>query len=218
MPGKLKRVPLAADYGVTQREGNARVMFTNRIDGDKGSIYSQVTYTVYRDGDIGVSAAIDIDSNYVHLPRVGLSFTAPEGFKALHWYGRGPGESYCDRKLAAPVGRYSSSVEETHFPFVPVSHNGSHADTRWFALEDEDGSRITVEGSLFSFDVHHNTVEDYWNAYHEHELVRRDEVYINIDGAMAGIGGNMAWSTQLDPKHKVFAGKHHFEFLMSFTD
>ncbi|HZJ57847.1 MAG TPA: glycoside hydrolase family 2 TIM barrel-domain containing protein [Clostridia bacterium] len=217
MPGKLKRNPLAMDYGISQREGSARIAFTNRIDGDKGSIYSRVSYTVYRDGDIGVSAAIDIDSNYVHLPRVGLGFIAPEGFNTLHWYGRGPGESYCDRKLAAPVGKYSSSVEDTHFPFVPVSHNGSHADTRWFTLEDEDGSRITVKGSSFSFDVHHNTVEDYWNNYHEHELVRRDEVYINIDGAMAGIGGDMAWSTQLDPKHKVLADKHQFEFLMSFS-
>ena len=32
-----------------------------------------------------------------------------------------------------------------------------------------------------------NTVEDYWIAGHEHELIRREEVYINIDGAMAGM-------------------------------
>ena len=53
-------------------------------------------------------------------------------------------------------------------------------------------------------------------ANHEHELIRRDEVYISIDGAMAGIGGDMAWSTELDDKHKVFAGRHHLEFIMSF--
>lgn len=216
MPGKLKRQPLNMDYGISYKDGNAYVIFTNKITGDKGDIYSKVTYTIYKDGDIEVSAAVDIDSKYVHVPRVGLSFVAPKGFEKLHWYGRGPGESYCDRKLSAPVGEYKSTVEETHFPFVPVSHNGSHADTRWFSLKDHEGNSITIKGSLFSFDVHHNTVEDYWQASHEHELIRRDEVYINIDGAMAGIGGDMAWSDQLDDKHKVFAGKYHFEFIISF--
>ncbi len=216
MPGRLDRKPLDMDYGISAKDGSAYIVFTNRIVGDKGDIYSRVSYTVYRDGDVQVGAAIDIDSSYVHVPRVGLSFVAPEGFELLHWYGRGPGESYCDRKLSAPVGEYRSTVSDTHFPFVPVSHNGSHADTRWFTLEDKEGCSITVTGSLFSFDVHHNTVEDYWNADHDHELIPRDEIYINIDGAMAGIGGDMAWSSQLDDKHKVFAGKHIFEFIMSF--
>ena len=216
MPGKLKRQPLDVDYGISCKDGKAYVVFTNKVTGDKGDIYSQVSYTIYKDGDIVVSADMDIDSNYVHVPRIGLSFVAPKGFESLHWYGRGPGESYCDRKLSAPVGEYSTTVEETHFPFVPVSHNGSHADTRWFTLKDEEGNSITFSGALFSFDVHHNTVEDYLQANHEHELIRRDQVYINIDGAMAGIGGDMAWSTELDDKHKVFAGKHHFQFTISF--
>ena len=216
MPGKLERQALDMDYAVSRKGGNACVLFTNKLTGDKGDIYSQVSYTIYQDGDIMVRASIDIDSSYVHLPRLGLSFVAPKGFESLSWYGRGPGESYCDRKLSAPVGEYKTTVSQTHFPFVPVSHNGSHADTRWFTLEDEDGHSITFTGSLFSFDVHHNSVEDYWEASHEHELIRRDEVYINIDGAMAGIGGDMAWSTDFDDTHKVFAGKHHFEFIMSF--
>lgn len=216
MPGKLKRQALDMDYGISYKDGNAYVEFINKITGDKGDIYSKVTYTIYKDGDIAVSAIMDIDSSFVHVPRVGLSFVAPKGFESLHWYGRGPGESYCDRKLSAPVGEYKSTVEETHFPFVPVSHNGSHADTRWFTLKDDRGNSITIRGSLFSFDVHHNTVEDYWRASHEHELIRRDEIFINIDAAMAGIGGDMAWSTDLDDKHKVFAGKHHLEFIISF--
>ena len=216
-PGKLNRQPLEMDYGISAKDGSANIVFTNKISGDKGDIYSKISYRVYKDGGIQVNATIDIDSNFVHVPRVGIGFVAPKGFENLHWYGRGPGESYCDRKLSAPVGEYSSTVEDTHFPFVPVSHNGSHADTRWFTLRDKDGRSITFTGSLFTFDVHHNTVEDYWKTDHEHELIRREEVYINIDGAMAGIGGNMAWSTQLDDKDKVFAGKHCFEFYISFS-
>lgn len=216
MPGKLSRKPCGAVYGLHDSDGAARIIFTNEIAGDKGVIYSQISYTVYSDGDIEVNAVIDIDSGFVHIPRVGLSFVAAEGFEELSWYGRGPRESYCDRKLAAPVGKYRSTVESTHFPFIPVSHNGSHADTRWFTLENKNGGKITFSGAPFSFDTHHNTVEDYWNARHEHELLRRKEVYIHIDGAIAGIGGDMAWSTELNDKHKVHAGQHHFGFTIRF--
>ena len=94
----------------------------------QGRYIQQIAYTVYKDGDIRISVAIDMDNNYLHVPRVGLSLVAAKGFDSLKWYGRGPGESYCDRKLSAPVGEYQSTVEETHFPFVPVSHNGSHVD------------------------------------------------------------------------------------------
>ena len=82
MPGKLKRQPLNMDYGISYKDGNAYVIFTNKITGDKGDIYSKVTYTIYKDGDIEVSAAVDIGSKYVHVPRVG-SFVAPKGLNYI---------------------------------------------------------------------------------------------------------------------------------------
>ena len=216
LPGRLNRKPCDAIYRFLESTEVAQIIFTNAISGDKAAIYSQVSYTIYSDGDIEVNSTVDIDSAFVHVPRIGLGFIAAEGFDKLSWYGRGPRESYCDRKLVALVGKFTSTVESTHFPFVPVSHNGSHADTRWFTLENKNDGKIMFSGAQFSFNVHHNTVEDYWNASHEHELIRRKEVYINVDGAMAGIGGDMAWSTELADKHKVHAGEHHFKFIISF--
>jgi len=216
LPGKLKRNPTGVNYGFLDDAGSARIIFTNEISGDKGKIYSRLSYTIFNDGDIEVDAALDIDSAFIHLPRIGLCFVAAEGFNELCWYGRGPNESYCDRKLAAHIGKYTSTVEATHFPFVPVSHNGSHYDTKWLMLENLKVGKILISGSQFSFDVHHNTVGDYWDVLHEHELLRRKEVYINIDGAMAGIGGEMAWSTELDDRHKVHARKYQFGFIISF--
>jgi beta-galactosidase len=214
MPGKLERRAVRSASSLA--DGVARVEFENEIEGKAGMIRSRLTYTVYGDGEVEVEALADIDSAFVHVPRVGLDFTIAEGFERLSWYGRGPGESYCDRKLSAPVGSYVSTVEATHFPFVPVSHNGSHSDTRRFALESPSGGKLIVSGAPFSFDAHHNTVEDYWKARHEHELVRRKEIYLTIDGAMAGIGGDMFWSTELDEAHKVRAGQHRFGFRMRF--
>jgi beta-galactosidase len=114
-------------------------------------------------------------------------------------------------------------VEQTHFPFVPVSHNGGHVDTRHVTFVKQNGdngkkeSSIHIHGDgLFYFDAHHNTVEDYNNALHEHELIRRDEVYISIDGSHTGIGGDQAWSTIIDEKHLAKAGVHRTRFNVKF--
>ena len=154
--------------------------------------------------------------HYGLVPRVGLELVVPTGFEQLSWYGRGPEESYCDRKAACPVGNYACTVEETHFPFIPVSENGAHCDTRTLTLSDGEHT-LTVEGSLFSFDAHHNTIEEYRTVRHEHELHRHPETYLHIDGFRSGIGGDMAWSTEINPKDVLHAGDFRFGFVLRFA-
>jgi hypothetical protein len=218
-PGSLKRRVLDAEWSRRSDGQSISVVLRSRLDAADahGSVFTEVRYTVLADGSLDVDVTMDIDEVFVHVPRVGLQFIIPQGFEHLTWYGRGPGESYCDRKLAAPLGRYDSTVEATHFPFVPPSHNGSHADTRWLEIKTDDHRSLHVAGASFSFDIHHNTVEEYWQARHEHELVRHAESYLYLDGRMAGIGGNMAWSSEIDPKHLVPTGQYRFGFRMRMT-
>ena len=211
-PGSLKRSVLAAEWSCRSDGRSVSVVLRSQLTGEKGAVITEVRYTVLTDGSIDVDVKMDVDEAFVHVPRIGLQFVIPQGFEQLAWFGRGPGESYCDRSLSAPVGRYESTVEATHFAFVPPSHNGSHADTRWLEVKDADNRRLQVSGAPFSFNVHHNTVEEYWQARHEHELIRHAESYLYLDGRMAGIGGNMAWSSEIDAKHLVPAGEHRFGF------
>ena len=213
-PGSLQREVQDSGYRVSPDGSSVCIVLHNRLTGEKGPIYSEISYTLAADCSLAVDVVMDVDEAYVHVPRVGVQFVIPAGFEQLSWYGRGPGESYCDRRMASPIGRYACTVEQTHFAFVPPSHNGSHADTRWLELANPDGRNLRISGAPFSFNVHHNTVEEYWQARHEHELVRHAESYLYLDGRMAGIGGNMAWSTEIDPKHLVPAGQHRFGFLV----
>ena len=65
------------------------------------------------------------------------------------WYGRGPHESYWDRKTGARVGLYEKPVDDLHFPYVMPQENGNRADVRWIALTGEDGLglRVSAEGA-----------------------------------------------------------------------
>ena len=209
------RVPLG--WTSFTAEDRVRIEVAARHGDGATGLTTRTAWTFLSDGSLEVEACFDVNSPWRHVARLGLQFVLPAGFETLEWFGRGPGESFADRKEASPVGRWRSTVEATHFPFVPVSHTGSHADTRWLRVADAAGRTVEVRGNLFSFDAHHNPVEDYWTATHDHELVRRAETWLTLDGAHAGIGGDMAWSTQLAESHKVLPGMKVFRWEMTFS-
>ncbi|MBN2655990.1 MAG: hypothetical protein JXR86_02945 [Spirochaetales bacterium] len=210
LPEKWTVKKETAQTALSPQGESAHINSTCVHDGPKGKILSEKCWVVFTDGSIDLRVNYHCDHSYEHLPRLGMGMILPDGFGEIRWYGLGPNESYPDRKLSSRVGLYRKKVEETHFPFIPVSHNGSHSETRWLELKRDDGTFINIKGqNLFSFTVHHNSSEDYRKVLHEHELIRRNETFLDLDAAMAGIGGDMAWSSELNEKHRVSAKKSH---------
>ncbi|MCL2603487.1 MAG: DUF4981 domain-containing protein [Defluviitaleaceae bacterium] len=154
-----------------------------------------------------------INENLHYIPRAGMALTAPAGFEKLTYFGAGDMESYSDRTLASPVGVYETTVSAQHFPFCPPSECGGHDQTRWLTLSDDKGRGIKISAPApFHFDARHNSVEDYLTAPHDHLLPKRGETFLHIDAAHAGIGGDMAWSTYMNPEHSIKAGIHGMRF------
>lgn len=173
------------------------------------------SYTVSENGEIKVNATFRIDPTLKDLPRVGMEIVVPEGFEALEYFGLGPVENYRDRKHSAKLGVFKSSVESEHFAFIPPSENGGHEETRWVALTNGEGRTIKISSPTpFHFDVHHNTISDYKEARHEHELIRRKESYLHIDAAHSGIGSDMGWSTFMTDSERVKAQNYSMEFTI----
>jgi len=161
-------------------------------------------YIIRPDASINLFISFALDSSLPDLPRVGVELIIPEDFEALKYYGRGPHENYRDRKGSAILAVHQSSVEMEHFPFIPPSENGGHEDCLWLTLQDGSGRGIAVSSDKeFHFDIHHNSISDYKNARHEHELIRRKESYLHIDAAHSGIGGDMGWSSYLSEDDRV---------------
>ncbi len=170
-------------------------------------------YCIKPDGNINVTFCFVLDSSLTDLPRVGIEMIIPEGFEQLKYFGRGPIENYRDRRGAALVGIHNSTVEGEHFPYNPPSENGGHEDTRWLTILNNDGKGIAIiSDSDFHFDIHHNSISDYKNAKHEHELIRRKESYLHIDAAHSGIGGDMGWSSFLSEDNRVQAKTYNLAF------
>ncbi|MCE7983762.1 MAG: DUF4981 domain-containing protein [Caldilinea sp. CFX5] len=151
----------------------------------------RLTYRIDPSGAIDLQAQVTPGgAQPLSLPRLGLTMTLPADLETFTWFGRGPQESYVDRKTGAKIGRYRGTVDEQYVPYGMPQENGNKTEVRWATLTDATGGGWWVAGvsSLFDSSVHHFTAEDLTNARHTYELKRRDEITLNIDHAQCGLG------------------------------
>ena len=76
--------------------------------------FEHVARYVFRpDGTIAVeNETTPFGDMPVQLPRFGRSLRLDAALEKMTWYGRGPEENYIDRKSAAFLGRYVSTVAD----------------------------------------------------------------------------------------------------------
>lgn len=62
------------------------------------------------------------------------------------WYGRGPYETYPDRRFGLHVGLYKSSVTDFNIPRIRPQEMSNKTDTRWAELSTFDGHHLCLMG------------------------------------------------------------------------
>ncbi len=204
-------------YTVPGGAARANVRAFLQAPGATGGILCTMDLEFDGRGAVVVDWAAALHPNLNHAPRVGFGLVLPAGFEALSWFGRGPWESYIDRKTHALVGAWTSTVSAQHTALVPPSECGGHEDTRWVELKARDGRYLRVTGEApFHFDVRHFSVAELRAATHDHKLTRRAETFLSIDLKHAGIGSDMGWSTILPPEAQVPAATYRGRYTMEF--
>ncbi len=149
-----------------------------------------LTYTIAGDGHLQIDGEVRPRSAELQsLPRIGLTMTLPTFLETLTWFGRGPHESYADRKEGAKIGRYSGPVTAQYVPYGMPQENGNKSDVRWATLTDAAGTGLRVTGDqLLNLSAHHFTAADLTNAMHTYEVQPRPEITLNVDVAQCGLG------------------------------
>ncbi len=169
-------------------------------------------YTVYGDGNVVIKVHGVPEGQLPILPRIGLQMVVPLAFNQVSWYGRGPGESYADSKLANKFGVYASSVEDLYVPYVYPQENGNRTDVFWVALTDLRGVGLFAAGDRpLNFSAHRFSTDDLEKARHTDELVWRDEIYLNLDYRQHGLGSGSCGPPTL-PQYEL--QPHEFTFAV----
>ncbi|MDW8319664.1 MAG: glycoside hydrolase family 2 TIM barrel-domain containing protein, partial [Anaerolineae bacterium] len=170
--------------------GTARVVtrITSQAEGVAAGFRHELSYTLLGDTAVLLDWSVEGFGDLPPLPRLGLTLVLPPGFETFHWLGRGPEESYPDRKAGVPLGLYRSTVSAQYVPYIMPQEHGNKTDVRWAALANADGVGLLAVGQTpFQTSASHFTADDLYRALHTCDLEPRPETYWHLDAAQCGL-------------------------------
>ncbi len=237
------RAPTDNDYGngmpvrcaIWREAGKERIVDAIQIDQPEPSkavltvhmtlpnVNSQYStrYTIFGSADIIVeNTFVPGRKDLPELPRFGMKLALPMGFDRITWFGRGPHESYWDRKTGAAVGLYSGLVMDQYHPYIRPQENGNKTDVRWMAVMDAQGrGLLTVGLPLLSASASHHDIEDFEagpekGQRHPQDITRRRRTFVNLDYRQMGIGGDNSWGARPHEKYTLSPREYTYAFRL----
>jgi hypothetical protein len=216
---RLENTPTA--FAWDQKEtGIVQVRTAHKVgaEGIVDGFDHRVAYQIRGDGKVITDHEVICGRGLPFLPRIGVQMVLPGGFEEFSWFGRGPEENYIDRNTGTLIGLYTGTVDGQYVPYIMPQENGNKTDVRWAALRNEAGmGLIAIGNSLMEVSVAHFTAHDLFYAFHTHELVRRDEIYLNLDLRQSGLGGHSCGPMVL-PQYLVEPKNYEFSVLFCPLD
>ena len=147
------------------------------------------------------------------LPRLGLEWTLPAGFQHLEWFGRGPHETYADRRAGAEIGHHSGTVAEQYHPYVVPQENGNKTDVRWISVRMPGSTGLLIASAkAIEASAAHWKQRDLYTATHANQIQSREETYLRIDLAQRGIGTASCGPDTL-PRYRVPTGRQTLDLV-----
>ncbi len=141
--------------------------------------------------EMDVKTKLDKD---LYLPRFGVEFKMPADCEQVSYFGRGPVESYEDKRHASRVSTYHTTATENFEHYVRPQENSAHVETRWLEVGNKAGQALlaanTAETRTFSFNCSHFTDRQLMDTPHDYELVPLAETVVHIDYRHGGVGSN----------------------------
>ncbi|TRX60023.1 DUF4981 domain-containing protein [Fulvivirga sp. M361] len=178
-----------------------------------------MTYTMSLDGSLKIAYQLHPVADLPDIPRVGLQMQVPARYDQLKWFGRGPYESYLDKKTGAFFGRHRESVKEDFVHYVRPQESSNKSDVWWFELSmpGEKGLKIKAMNEPLSVSVWPFSQEAIEKADRIEELFFEDNITVNIDHVQMGVGGDNTWNIDARP-HEPFripAVPYSYSFVIS---
>lgn len=202
------------------------------------NVNSTITYNyrIHTSGEIGVD--VDFLTNDLTLPmmlRFGTQIELPSKFAYVKWYGRGPVETYEDRKLAK-IGIYGGTAWEQFHPYPRPQETGNKTDTRWFQVTDINGFGVEIVATTnllnvsawpfkaneldFIADLDEVSASGLTPISQKHgiDVQPGGITTLNIDSKQMGTGGQNSWGSLPPVKYQLPAKDMNYSFMIKPID
>jgi beta-galactosidase len=193
-----------------RQEGRGRVTVETEELLHAGGARLFTTWAVYGSGDIVMRQRfVPGDTAVAELPRLGLRFTMPAGFDSVAWFGRGPQETYWDRKTGAAVGLYRAVAAELYHPYERPQETGTRADVRWMAVQNAAGTGLLAVGQPLleasAMNVLQEDLDEGLEKVNRHAYMVRRQPFteVRLDWHQMGVGGDNSWGALTHPEYRL---------------
>jgi beta-galactosidase len=135
----------------------------------------------------------------------------------LEWFGLGPLETYADRRSAATVARWKSTVTDQYVPYINPQDHGRHEATRWVHLHNGTVGVVVAAHPaerLFSFSARHFDDADLTEARSAGHLIPRAKTMLSIDHRVRGVGTGSCGPDTLSA-YRIGAGSYSWSFALA---
>ena len=191
-----------------------------------------MTYHVYADGELRVDVQFTPgDQELPMLMRFGTQMVLPAEFQYMQWFGRGPVETYSDRK-GAKAGIYGGTTWEQFHAYPRPQESGNKTDVRWVRITNKDGIGLeaTAEEQLLNTSAWPFAPEELdfvadaggmgasgltpMTCKHGIDVQPGNQTTWNIDLAQMGTGGQNSWGSLPPKAYQLPAQPYGYSFRL----
>lgn len=208
---------------LTTAQGRDGVSVAVRYMMGEGKVAFSTRYTLLGDGSLKVEG--DFKPLTPDLPdplRIGFGFATTGGFQTVTWYGRGPHESYADRKTSAMIALWKGALADQHHDFIRPQESGTKTDVRWMQLSGGKGANLRIAGPKpLTMNALPFPYEDLSRrepgTRKSTDIVPQATGSLMVDAIQSGVGGDTTWNDpgRALPQYRVPLTPRHFEFRLS---
>lgn len=167
------------------------------------------------DGQLNVELSGQPYGEYPHIiPCIGFTMGINGDLGQVAYYGRGPGENYADSQQANIIDIWRSTVDAMFENYPFPQNNGNRQDVRWAALTNRHGNGLLVVPQRpVNLSAWRYTPENLFAAQHCNELQRSDDITLNLDHQLLGLGSN-SWGSEVLDSWRVWFREFNYGFTL----
>ena len=196
------------------------VTLNTRYTGQNGTYFTvQMNFIVCANGVMMVNSFISPSNTGTVIPKMGFRLEMPAGMEQLSWFGRGPWDSYRDRKEACLPAIYKSTVTEQYEGYILPQEHGTKQEVRWMSLANSEGDGLVfvAPDQMAASAVHFRPEDNYTDrnnrSRHTYQFKPCDNTIVSLDAVTRGLG-NASCGPDVMEKYELKAANTDFRFFI----
>ena len=194
----------------------------------------KMAYQFTATGEMKIDYDFDVVADSLpKLPRLGMKLLLPSTFTQTTWYGRGPHETYWDRKGSGKIGIYKDLIKNQFHRYSRPQETGNKTDIRWMRVQSDvlsltvrSGNQDFLQGSIWPFttdELDFIAGKDGGKsasglvpvtAKHGADIQFGNYYQWNIDHLQMGLGGDTSWGRLVHDEYTIPAKNYSYTIVI----